>query len=228
MITIEDVRTNETSFRHVVLTAGSFDGVHLGHKRILDEVVVSARAANGTAAVLTLSPHPRLLFSPGHVPNLLTSDTKKFRLFEGAGVDVLFVLPFTRDVAQLEPSEFVTTILQQRNRGPPEFVHPRVFAGPLVGIQNYPGPGRSWDWTDCCASSLPDVGHRGRCSPDKRDRALQSDVGARPAGYPEWGSRYDHGVLLRAAFLFRIVVTMLPSSSPFTACRCSRFPTSKT
>ena len=111
---IERVRENERKFPHVVLTLGSFDGVHRGHRRILDEVVKAARAANGTAAVLTMRPHPRQFFTPDHAPNLLTSDEKKFALFEDADVDVTFVLAFNADTANLLPEDFVRTIIHDR------------------------------------------------------------------------------------------------------------------
>ncbi|MEX2016021.1 MAG: bifunctional riboflavin kinase/FAD synthetase [Candidatus Hydrogenedentales bacterium] len=111
---IERVRENERVFPHVVLTLGSFDGVHRGHRLILDAVVQAARAAGGTAAVLTMRPHPRQFFAPDHAPNLLTSDEKKFALFAAAGVDVTFVLEFNAETANLPAEEFVRGIIHER------------------------------------------------------------------------------------------------------------------
>lgn len=111
---IERVRENTREFPHVVLTLGSFDGVHRGHRVILDAVAQAARAANGTAAVLTMRPHPRQFFAPDHAPNLLTSDEKKFALFEAAGLDVTFVLAFNAETANLPPNDFVRTIIHDR------------------------------------------------------------------------------------------------------------------
>jgi riboflavin kinase/FMN adenylyltransferase len=113
---IGDVTHTTETFPHVVLTVGSFDGVHRGHQRILEELVRTARRANGTAAVMTMQPHPRECFAPEHAPNLLTTDRKKLDLLRQAGVDVVFVLPFTPKVALLDRREFVERILVQRCR----------------------------------------------------------------------------------------------------------------
>ena len=114
MKVIEDVTKTEERFPYVVLTVGSFDGVHLGHQRVLEELALRARKAGGTAAVMTLRPHPREFFAPEHAPNLLTSDRKKLELIERTGVDVVFILPFTREVAHLEPRGYVESIIHQR------------------------------------------------------------------------------------------------------------------
>lgn len=114
MIVIEDVRVAQEKLRAVALTIGSFDGVHLGHQRVLHEVITAARGMNGTAAVMTLRPHPRELFSPAHAPNLLTTDAKKLSLFEKTGIEAVFFLRFTQEVAQLEPETFVEDIVHRR------------------------------------------------------------------------------------------------------------------
>ena len=106
----------EDQWPHVVLTIGSFDGVHRGHQRILEEVSREARTRGGTAAVLTMQPHPREFFSPAHAPNLLTSHAKKVRLLEEAGMDVVFVLDFNDTVAALSPRAFTEEIIKGRCR----------------------------------------------------------------------------------------------------------------
>ncbi len=111
MRVVEDVSQVNSSFPHLVLTIGSFDGVHLGHRRILDEVTRSARTAGGSAAVLTLRPHPRQVFSPDHAPNLLTSESHKLRLIEEAGMDVVFFLPFGGEVAGMNRMDFLRCII---------------------------------------------------------------------------------------------------------------------
>jgi riboflavin kinase/FMN adenylyltransferase len=114
MNVVEEVRTSEAVFPHVVLTVGSFDGVHLGHRRILDELVRIARERQGTATVMTMRPHPREFFAPAHAPNLLTSDRRKLDLLDAAGVDVVYILPFDADVANLDAREYVRKIVHQR------------------------------------------------------------------------------------------------------------------
>ena len=111
---VNDIRTHDVQFSRLVLTIGSFDGVHRGHRAILDEVLRQARARQGSSAVLTLKPHPREFFSPEHAPSLLTSEAKKWQLFDQAGIDAVFVLPFDETVASMEPEEFVESILLGR------------------------------------------------------------------------------------------------------------------
>lgn len=113
---IEDVRTVETHFPCVVLTMGSFDGVHLGHQAILQSVTERARQCKGTPSVLTMRPHPREYFSPQRPPNLLTDETKKARLFEEQGIEILFVLPFGRTVAEMSREDFFDEIVCRRCR----------------------------------------------------------------------------------------------------------------
>lgn len=111
---IEDVRACSERFPGVVLTIGSFDGVHLGHRRIIDQVVCEARATGGTAALMTLRPHPRQFFSPKSAPNMLTGDQKKEELLAAAGIDVLFVLPFNAETASLDRADFLRDIVAGR------------------------------------------------------------------------------------------------------------------
>lgn len=111
---IDDVRTASGHFAKLVLTIGSFDGVHLGHRRVIEEVVRDARAMGGTAAAMTLRPHPRQYFSPADAPNILTCDEKKQELLAEAGLDVLYVLPFNAEVANMPPETFVEDIVVGR------------------------------------------------------------------------------------------------------------------
>ncbi len=108
---VSDTLSLNESITNTVLTAGSFDGVHLGHRRILGEVFARAAAEGGVPAVLTLDPHPRQFFAPEHAPPILTTMEKKASLLEAAGVEVLFILPFNATVAATDPVKFVDDIL---------------------------------------------------------------------------------------------------------------------
>ena len=114
MRVIKDVLTTTQTFPNVVLTIGSFDGVHRGHEAMIAAVREAALTSNGTAAVMTLHPHPRQFFLPHHPPNLLTNLEQKVELLEALGVDVLYVLPFDASVACLEREEFLETVILQR------------------------------------------------------------------------------------------------------------------
>lgn len=110
----EDVQQVEEDLANVVLTVGSFDGIHLGHQRILDEITTTAKRLKGTPAVLTMRPHPRQFLSPDHAPNLLTAEKKKFELLEQAGIEALFILPFNDLTADMDPEDFVRDIVRGR------------------------------------------------------------------------------------------------------------------
>lgn len=111
---VEDVTSFDEALPSLVLTIGSFDGVHLGHQRILNALLAEARACNGVAAVMTLRPHPREFFSPKNAPNILSDDCQKEALLAKLGVDLLFYLPFTADIAHMERQDFLETILLGR------------------------------------------------------------------------------------------------------------------
>ena len=97
-----------------VLTVGTFDGVHLAHIAILEKVVERARSEAGTSLVVTFEPHPQTLLDPQTAPPLLTTEREKIKMFTGLGLDVVVILPFTRQLAQMEAREFVEKILHQK------------------------------------------------------------------------------------------------------------------
>jgi riboflavin kinase/FMN adenylyltransferase len=86
---------------------GSFDGVHLGHRRVLDAV----RSAGMPATVVTFWPHPRLVL--GNKVELLTTLERRLELLEEAGVDETLVVDFTPELAEREPADFADSLLRQ-------------------------------------------------------------------------------------------------------------------
>jgi riboflavin kinase/FMN adenylyltransferase len=86
---------------------GSFDGVHRGHRLVLD----AARAAGGTTTVVTFWPHPRLVL--GNRVELLSTLERRLELLEAAGIDETLVVPFTPAVASQEPEEFALSLLRR-------------------------------------------------------------------------------------------------------------------
>jgi len=111
MRVIHDLRHLEKSHRTSIVTVGNFDGVHLAHQRLLRKVVETARGSGATPVALTFEPHPIKLLAPEHAPKLLTPLERKTRLIESLGIELLVVLPFTRELAHLSPLEFVRQIL---------------------------------------------------------------------------------------------------------------------
>jgi len=90
-----------------VVTVGTFDGLHRGHQRVLAEVVGRARAGGLTSVLVLCDPHPLEVVNPAAAPKLLTLPDEKRELLAAAGLDRVVVLPFTREVAQQSPEEFI-------------------------------------------------------------------------------------------------------------------------
>ena len=95
-----------------VVTSGTFDGVHLGHQKILRRLQELANRKQGETVLLTYWPHPRLILQPKDKSlRLLTSLSEKVKLLEGMGVDHLIILPFTKELSQMSSEEFIRDIL---------------------------------------------------------------------------------------------------------------------
>jgi riboflavin kinase/FMN adenylyltransferase len=96
-----------------VLTIGKFDGVHAGHAHLLRQVVALATQHGLAPSVLTFDPHPVCILAPERAPKPLTSVEERCARMRELGIEQIFVLPFTREIAQLSPEEFVAQYLQQ-------------------------------------------------------------------------------------------------------------------
>jgi riboflavin kinase/FMN adenylyltransferase len=107
-------RSLEKPLERCVLTVGNFDGLHVGHQRIMATVTSRARAFSGEAAVYTFEPHPRKVLQPERAPRLLTTLEQKLELLAAAGVDVTIVEPFDLAFARLPAERFVREVLFER------------------------------------------------------------------------------------------------------------------
>ena len=110
---ITDITTFTTQ-QPTVLTIGTFDGVHLGHQKIVERVVTTARQEGLLATVFTFFPHPRMVVQHDKSLKLIHTLEEKKQLLQRLGVDLLVVQPFNEAFAQLTAEEFVSTILVQR------------------------------------------------------------------------------------------------------------------
>ena len=93
---------------------GVFDGVHLGHRAILGLAVSHAGAAGMRSIACTFDPHPMEVLQPGRAPLPITTLDERLVLIEGCGLDCAVVLPFTRELAAMEPEAFVKDVLVTR------------------------------------------------------------------------------------------------------------------
>src|SRR6056297_241165 len=107
---------------NTVLTVGTFDGVHRGHRALIETVVEKARERNARSVVVTFDPHPREIINPGKSGiQMLTTLKERSELLEDIGVDVLLVIPFDRDFSLLTSEEFVRDVIY-KHVGVSEFV----------------------------------------------------------------------------------------------------------
>ncbi|MEM9022533.1 MAG: bifunctional riboflavin kinase/FAD synthetase [Bacteroidota bacterium] len=139
-----------TKLDYAVVTTGTFDGVHIGHRHILSRLQETARKDRGQSVLLTFQPHPRMVLYPDdHGLRLLNTLDEKIALLEQAGIDNLIILPFTTAFSRTTSIEYVRDILVNavgtrklvigydhhfgRNREG-SFEHLREF-GPLYGFE---------------------------------------------------------------------------------------------
>ncbi len=95
-----------------VVTIGTFDGVHLGHREVISELKQLSVLSGGESVVFTFEPHPRIVISPQEdTLRLLSTKEEKIKLMEKIGVDHLVIYPFTKEFSKLTYDEFVTKIL---------------------------------------------------------------------------------------------------------------------
>src|ERR1043166_4608619 len=93
--------------RPLHLAIGMFDGVHLGHRAVIDAAIQSARRCDGIPGVLTFSPHPSAIFRPESPTKLIMDAGQKAALLERVGVEVVIVQRFTAEFAKIEPEFFL-------------------------------------------------------------------------------------------------------------------------
>jgi riboflavin kinase/FMN adenylyltransferase len=100
-------------FTYPIVTMGTFDGVHLGHQKLIRELTETALKRNGEAVVLTYYHHPLETIHSKTFPYLLTEKTVKENLLYSLGVDCILYLNFTAEMATMEPETFLKKILLQ-------------------------------------------------------------------------------------------------------------------
>ncbi len=90
-----------------IVTLGTFDGIHLGHKKIINEVVKKATDYGDESFLITFHPHPRKIISWGHNIKLLNTSTEKLEMFKSLGIQNLLIINFTKEFSKLSPEAFI-------------------------------------------------------------------------------------------------------------------------
>jgi riboflavin kinase / FMN adenylyltransferase len=104
------------AFHKPVITIGTFDGVHHGHRMILREVVAHATEVGGESIVITFEPHPRKLLFPDQPLKLITPLEEKLRLLTESGIQHVVVVPFTKAFSEFSAQEYVAQFLVAKFR----------------------------------------------------------------------------------------------------------------
>jgi len=99
------------STKPTIVTIGTFDGVHLGHRKILDQIITNAKASDCESLVLTFFPHPRTILQAGTEMKQLNTLEEKIMLLQDLGIDNLVIHPFDKEFSRLTAEEFVKEVL---------------------------------------------------------------------------------------------------------------------
>ncbi len=108
-----NIETITEQFSNACVTIGNFDGVHCGHQQLFATVIRKAAAINGTSVAITFDPHPLQVLLPDGI-KLISSCEQKVELIEMAGIDVLIIIPFTRDFAKTTADGFIADLLVEK------------------------------------------------------------------------------------------------------------------
>lgn len=123
---------NLPGFLNAVITIGTFDGVHEGHKKIIDALIREARSVQGEAIIVTFHPHPRKVVNPNEHLQLINTLGEKIDLFQKTGIDHLVIVPFNQQFAGQTADEYIEKFLIER-------FHPHTI---IIGYDHHFGKGR--------------------------------------------------------------------------------------
>jgi len=127
-----------SSTDNTILTIGTFDGVHLGHQKVLERLTNSAKENNLKSTVLTFFPHPRTILNPNKPLKLINSVKEKTELLNRSKVDNLIIHPFDKNFSELDPEKYVVEILVKKLKA-------KII---LIGYDHKFGKNRTADITD--------------------------------------------------------------------------------
>ena len=102
------------SYPNTIITIGNFDGLHLGHQKIIQTVIRESDEINGTSMLVTFDPHPMKVLAPEKEVKLLTTPKERERLIQTMGIDVLLCITFNEEFSNLQPDEFIDGVLVKK------------------------------------------------------------------------------------------------------------------
>lgn len=123
-------------FNNTVLTIGTFDGVHVGHKKILKQLVEEADRIGGESAIITFHPHPRNVVRADSTILLINTIEERISLLEQAGIDHVVIVPFTEEFSKQTAEDYIEQFLMMQ-------FHPHTI---IIGYDHRFGQGRKGDY----------------------------------------------------------------------------------
>jgi riboflavin kinase / FMN adenylyltransferase len=124
------------SFTNSVITIGTFDGVHQGHRKIINALQQEAKRVNGESVIITFHPHPRKIVQPEEPLQLINTLEEKIELLRKAGIDKLVVVPFTAKFSEMTADEYIEKFLINN-------FHPSSI---IIGYDHHFGKGRKGNY----------------------------------------------------------------------------------
>jgi riboflavin kinase / FMN adenylyltransferase len=103
-----------TRYPKTVLTIGNFDGIHLGHQKVISMVLRKAQEIRGTSMVMTFDPHPVKVIAPERDVKMLTTFDEKARLIGATGINVLLCIEFNKEFSHMLPDDFIDDVLVKK------------------------------------------------------------------------------------------------------------------
>ena len=103
-----------SSEKESILTIGTFDGVHIGHNKILKRLIQDSKKNNLSSLVMTFFPHPRMILNKSHEIKMIDTIDEKINLIEKTGLDNLIIHPFDNNFSKIRAKEFVEEILVKK------------------------------------------------------------------------------------------------------------------
>ena len=103
-----------SSEKESILTIGTFDGVHIGHNKILNRLIEESKKNNLSSLVMTFFPHPRMILNKSHKIKMIDTIDEKIYLLEKTGLDNLIIHPFDDNFSKIRAKEFVEEILVKK------------------------------------------------------------------------------------------------------------------
>lgn len=95
------------------LTIGNYDGIHLGHQKLIDELLIKAKARKIQSAIMIFEPHPREFFTPKDAPARITSLREKIEYFQAKKIDRLYIIKFNKKFADMSGGNFISKLKKQ-------------------------------------------------------------------------------------------------------------------